>query len=42
MSGVSSSNVDARAGDTDVAAPPPYAREATDVATALGQTPRMG
>src|SRR4051794_3025294 len=42
MSSVSSSNVDARAGDTDVAAPPPYAREATDVATALGSDSSMG
>ena len=42
MSSVSGSNVDVGAGDTDLAAPPPYAREATDVATALGSDSSMG
>ena len=42
MSSVSGSDVAVGAGDTDAAAPPPYARNAADVATALGSDVQMG
>ena len=42
MSSVSGSAVAVTAGDPDSAAPPPYARDAEDVATALGSDLTMG
>ena len=36
MSSVSGSDVAVGAGDTDAAAPPPYARNAAEVVTVLG------
>src|SRR5215212_1790189 len=42
MSSVSGSAVAVTAGDPDSAAPPPYARDAEEVATALGSDLRMG
>ena len=42
MSSVSGSAVAVTAGDPDSAAPPPYARDAEEVATALGSDLTMG